>query len=362
MSEPYNQHSAVDNHAGSGPASPPGDDIPNSDSLQLGRSLLEESIRQLERLRQDYRQIHVLLERLWQQLGQRETLITLHLQEAIALLSRSQEDAAGDPAPDEGRAGELALRVQALGPFSVYLGQQVVPVGSSKKGRAIFRYLVTHPERRVARDVLLELFWPGEAPGRAGHKLHVAISALRQGLNEVLAGSYLGDCILFEEDAYGLDPAIQVDLDVDQFAARFRAGERLERENRVREAVQEYQAALALYQGDFLPEDLYADWAIAPRARMEEMYLTLLGRLANQYLQQGRHLEGISCCRQILARDSFREDAYRQLMRCYSRMGRRNQALQEFNACAEVLQRELGVLPMRETVELYERIAREEDV
>ena len=56
------------------------------------------------------------------------------------------------------------------------------------------------------------------------------------------------------------------------------------------------------------------------------------------------------------------EDAYRHLMRCYSRMGRRNQALREFKACQVVLQRELGVSPMRETVALYERIAREEEV
>jgi DNA-binding SARP family transcriptional activator len=136
----------------------------------------------------------------------------------------------------------------------------------------------------------------------------------------------------------------------------------LEREGRDQEAVAEYEAARALYRGDFLSQDLYADWAVAPRARYEEMFLTVLGHLAEHYLEAQRYVDGASCCRQILARDSFREDAYRQLMRCYSRMGRRNHALREFQSCQEVLRRELGVEPMRETVELYERIAREESV
>jgi len=144
--------------------------------------------------------------------------------------------------------------------------------------------------------------------------------------------------------------------------ARCRTGERLARDNHIPEAIAEYEAALALYRGDFLTEDLYADWTIAIRARLEETFLTLLGHLADHYLDQGRFTESISCCRQILAKDSFREDAYRQLMLCYSRMGRRNQALCEFHACEQVLRRELGVRPMQETVALYERIVQEEAV
>jgi LuxR family maltose regulon positive regulatory protein len=169
-------------------------------------------------------------------------------------------------------------------------------------------------------------------------------------------------CIFFEDDHYRLHPAIWVQTDADLFAAHFHAGERLERAQRTSEAIQEYRAALGLYGGNYLPEDMYADWAVAPRARMEEMYLTLLGRLADDYLERGRYTESIACCRQILAHDSFREDAYRQLMRCYSRMGRRNQALKEFAVCKQVLQRELGVHPMRETLELRDCIAREETV
>jgi LuxR family maltose regulon positive regulatory protein len=185
----------------------------------------------------------------------------------------------------------------------------------------------------------------------------------RQALNEEL-GSVLGerDGIVFVDDRYLLLPELELELDADVFADHVAAGQRLEREGRDAEAAAEYEAARAHYQGDFLAEDLYADWVVAQRARYEEMYLTLLGYLAGFYLEGGRHSECVACCRQILARDSFREDAYRLLMRCYARMGRRNQALREFQACRDVLRWELGVAPMHETVELHDRIVRQESV
>jgi DNA-binding SARP family transcriptional activator len=281
------------------------------------------------------------------------------------LLSSPQPSPASSPASvpnTDPAAGSFFLYVQVLGKFVVRYQNQVISLGSNKNGRALFRYLITLPERRAAKDVLLELFWPNDASHRASHKLHIAVSTLRQALDEALHMPQGSESVLFVDDHYALFPDLHVQLDADVFAAHVQVGERLERESKAAEAMVEYEAARALYGGDFLVEDLYADWTIARRARLEELYLTLLGRLGRHYLDEERYAESVSCCRQILARDSFREDAYRHLMRCYSRMGRRNQALREFQACQEVLKRELGVSPMRETVALYEQIAREENV
>jgi DNA-binding SARP family transcriptional activator len=347
---------------------PPVEPPLNKESVQFGQSLLHRTIDQLRRLRDDYRQARAWLERMEQQLARREVQISRHLHQALARTAQarppgSDADPVGWPPSPEPAENHLSLRVQTLGRFEVYCHGQPIPLCSSRKGRALFRYLATRPERRAAKDVLLELFWPGEEAEKAGHKLHIAVSALRQALNEAVEmGQKDGEPVLFEDDHYLLNPALSIHLDADAFTTHCRAGERLERENRVSEAVAEYEAALALYRSDFLTEDLYADWSLAARARLEETYLTTLGRLAAHYLDQDRFMETVSCCRRILAKDSFREDAYRQLMRCYSRMGRRNQALREYLACEEVLQKELGVRPMRETAALYEQIVREEAV
>jgi len=341
----------------------------DDENAQFSQLYLQQSIDQLRRLRDDYRQIRLWLEKMGQQFAQREAIVSQRIQEAMAFLAqlRRRLGSSSDPAPwtasPKAPANQLTLHVHTLGKFKVHHNDQTVSLGNNKKGRAVFRYLVTRPRRRAAKDVLLDLFWPGEGTDKASHKLHIAVSALRQALSKAESTALEHDqYLLFEDGHYFLHPAINIHLDADELAARCQAGERLARDNHIPEAIAEYEAALALYQGDFLTEDLYADWAIADRARLEETYLTLLGHLAEHYLGQGHYTESISCCRQILAKDSFREDAYRQLMLCYSRLGRRNQALREFHICEQVLQRELGVRPMQETVALYERIVQEEAV
>jgi DNA-binding SARP family transcriptional activator len=318
-------------------------------------------VRQLTSLQIEYGRIRAWLDKMQAQLSRREAALRRRLQEVLALADQADASSRASTLPTV--AADLPLVISLLGDLCVRYQGEEIALGSSKSGRAIFRYLVALPERSAPIDVLLETFWPQDEPQEARHKLHIAVSTLRQALHEGLGSLLEGrDPIIYLDDRYHLLPSLEVELDADLFARHVAAGLRLEREGRPDVAAAEYEAARALYRGDFLAQDLYADWAVAPRARYEEMYLTVLGHLADHYVEQQRYAEGVSCCRQILARDSFREDAYRQLMCCYSRMGRRNQALREFESCKTVLRRELGVEPMRETVELYRRIMRQERV
>ena len=345
---------------------------PDAESAHLGQQLLRQSIQEMERLRQEYQQVYALIDRLWQQLAQREAKLGQQLTDAMALLSDA-ERCAEDEARDEGQRPLLFLHAQTLGRFALSYQGKPIALGSSRKGQAVLRYLITRLDRRSGSYVLLDLFWPGEPPERSKHKLHIAVSKLRLTIHHALLSllpepvpsstvQTLESCILFEDDCYCIHPAIQIEVDADSFTSHFEAGEHLYRSQQRQAAIQDYRAAVDLYLGDFMTDDLYADWAIGPRARLEEIYLTLLGHLADDHFVQKEYAKAIACCRQILERDSFREDAYRQLMRCYSRMGRRNQALREFATCTQVLQQELGVPPMHETLELYERIANEENV
>jgi DNA-binding SARP family transcriptional activator len=320
-------------------------------------------VRQLTSLQLEYGRIRSWLDKMQAQLSQREAALRRRLHEALALADHADAAQQARAPVLRSAAADPLVVISLLGDLRVSYQGKEISLGRSRNGRAIFRYLVALPDKSAPTDVLLEIFWSQDEPQEAKHKLHIAVSTLRQALHEGLGSLLEGhDAIVYLDDRYLLLPGLEIELDVDLFARYVAAGQRLEREGRDEEATAEYEAAHALYRGDYLSQDLYADWAVAPRARYEEMYLTVLGRLAEHYVEQQRYADGVSCCRQILARDSFREDAYRQLMRCYSRMGRRNQALREFQSCKEVLRWELGVEPMRETVELHDQIVRQEPV
>lgn len=336
----------------------------SSGQPDLYRSVIEQIAGHLDALQSECVRLRSWLENARRHLAQQEAQIDQHLGQVVVLLEQFGNSVQSTnlvhdlvPDSDQGKDAPPTWHVRTFAQFQVCCADQTLSLGHSKKGSAIFRYLFTLPERCAAKETLLALFWPDEPPDKANHKLHIAISTLRQALNEAMA---IDQVLVFDDERYFLNPAIRVWLDADEFAGCFHAGQQLEQQGHTLEAAALYETGCSLYRGDFLTEDMYADWAAAPRARLEEMYLTLLGRLAAHYFDQGCFDQSIACCRQIVSKDSFREDAYRQLMQCYSRMGQRNQALREFQLCAQALQQELGVQPTRETVALYEQIVREE--
>ncbi len=252
-----------------------------------------------------------------------------------------------------------ALVIYCLGPFRVYQDDQPVANWPSGKGKCVFKYMAANRGHPIPKDVLMDLFWRDTDPNAARNNLNVAIHGLRQALRTMRPGF---SHILFQDDCYLLNPALGVWIDVEEFMQRYEAGQTLERQGKLAEAVREYEAAEGLYQGDFLEEDIYEEWPMARREGLKDSYLFILDRLNRHYLEERRYTICIHLSQKILAKDNCREEAHRRLMRCYSRQGERNLALRQYHACVETLARELEVSPTQETVALYDRIRRGEAV
>jgi DNA-binding SARP family transcriptional activator len=163
--------------------------------------------------------------------------------------------------------------------------------------------------------------------------------------------------IQFEPGGYRLNPGLKLWTDVAQFERHVKIGQRLESAGQLAQAMTEYSLAEALYQGDFLAEDLYEDWPIPYREYLRALYLDLANRLAAYDLQHGRYTTAIKLCQKILSKDNCHEEAHRRLMECYWAQGQRSLALRQYQACANFLQAELNLSPAPETQTLYEQMA-----
>ena len=58
----------------------------------------------------------------------------------------------------------------------------VIDTSSSRRTRNLLAYLVTHRDKPVPRDVLMDVFWPHASPEAARNSLHVALSGVRRTL------------------------------------------------------------------------------------------------------------------------------------------------------------------------------------
>jgi DNA-binding SARP family transcriptional activator len=246
-----------------------------------------------------------------------------------------------------------SLIVYCLGPFRVYQQDKEITEWSSFKGRDIFKYLAAHPETPVAKDILIDTFWRDADPKAARRNLHQAIYSLRQALKGEQPEFHH---IWFENDCYSLNPQMDIWLDYKAFEQCIRVGVQLERIGHIERAIEQYETAEQLYQGDFFEEDLYEDWPIIQRQNLLNNYLSVVDKLIQSYLQKQQYAAAVPLCQKVLVKDRTNETAHRRLMQCYLAQGLRHLAVRQYQTCLRALKEELEIDPSEETVSLFLRI------
>jgi DNA-binding SARP family transcriptional activator len=245
------------------------------------------------------------------------------------------------------------MRILFLGNFQVLIRNRNVDEWPSKKGRSIFAYLAYHFDKRICRDVLMDVFWPKSMRESARNSLNVAIHGLRKKFQQHDAE---GEYIVFSNECYSINPEIEIWTDVHDFGDLWMQAQSVERSQGLEAAADYYDQVASMYSGDFISDELYEDWSTLERENLKEIFLVALEKSSESRLQTGNLEEVISICKAILERDNCREEIYRRLMCCYQKTGRRDKALCVYRQCIRSLKDELDVEPSAATIELYRRI------
>ena len=169
----------------------------------------------------------------------------------------------------EGSSGARAVAAQrghltiaTLGRFRVQRDGELIELPIGRPSRAI-RLLVA-VGGRIRADALIEELWPEVDPAVGRNRLRNLLSRLR-----AAAGPQLFDR---EGDVVSLNPHCQIDVKrFEELASR--VGDRQASDDTVLSAA---TAALALYQGPFLPDDVGEAWADATRMRLRRRYLEVI--------------------------------------------------------------------------------------
>jgi DNA-binding SARP family transcriptional activator len=252
-----------------------------------------------------------------------------------------------------------SLTVYCLGLFRVYQDEKPIEQWPSGKGKLIFKYLLTHRQQPIGKEVLMDQFWPEATPDAARNNLNVAIYGLRQALRN---GYEQFSHVLFQDDHYLLNPELPIWVDYEAFLELWQTAQIHEKQGDWSQAIRDYNAAASLYQGEFLAEDRYEEWLLPQRQQIEDAYLNLLDKLSHYHFQNEGYAACIEACRHILAVEACRESTHRRLMRCYCRQGQYYLGLRQYHQCVEALYNELEVTPSPQTTHLYEQIRHHEPV
>jgi DNA-binding SARP family transcriptional activator len=252
-------------------------------------------------------------------------------------------------APCDGPAARL--HVVTLGRFAVFLAGE--HIGTARwdrpKVQKLFKYLLTARNHAAHRDVLMDALWPELPVDAAWSNLKNAIYRLRRVFEPQLLPRQDSRFLVAEGPSYRLLLGPDDRWDAAEFLQQAEAAQRSRCD-------EDFVAAAALYGGDYLPDDIYEDWAIELRERLRSAYERLLLAWGEALAGEGAYEQAIEVTEHLLRVDPTLEAAHRALMGHYAAAGWRDRAVQQYRSCALALRDELGIEPAPETTKLYHRI------
>ena len=252
------------------------------------------------------------------------------------------------------------LRIAMFGGLTVWRGDERVDEREWRRKRAklLLAYLLLAGPEGASRQTIAEKVWPDALPGEGNDQFYAHLRALRAVLEPTRDKG--GDTVQIknQQGRYAFAFEHPHHWDLEEFLRYRDAGRRAERLGRVAEATAGYESAVAIYTGDLLPEPAFSDvaWLYNLRLACREDLLWMQTYLAERAAADENWDAAFDHWRVILTLEPAREVVHARLMATYARLGRRDEALAQFQACRTALRRELGTEPLPSTIELYTQI------
>jgi DNA-binding SARP family transcriptional activator len=238
------------------------------------------------------------------------------------------------------------MRIELFGGFRVTVDGRVVPDAewARRKPAALIKLLALAPGRRLRREQVMDILWPELDPAAAAANLRKALHSARRALSAADGADRIvsvGDLLCLSSD--------QVSIDVEDYWVLATTA------RRTRDA-DCYLRAIELYQDGLLAEDVYEDWAAAPREELRADWTALAIDFAEMLEAQGDLNHAARVVQRVVAAEPLREENHGWLMRLHALAGRRDEARRVYERLRELLDAELGVEPSAQVQRLYEEI------
>ncbi len=246
------------------------------------------------------------------------------------------------------------LFVSLLGPPEISVDGAPIEV-DTRKAIALIAFLAV-TDTVHTRDALVELLWPESGPDRGRSALRRTLSTVKTSLG--------GKWLKADRFVVGLEgPGRELDLVTpfpDSIAHGHGADEACAR------CVGPLETFVSRFRGAFM-EGFYLNdapefdaWQGVVAAEQTRRLDRALERLVIAHASQDEWTAAANVARRRVSLDPLDESANRQLMLSLAWAGDRSASIEAYRECVGILDRELGVPPLEETIELADAILAED--
>lgn len=235
---------------------------------------------------------------------------------------------------------KLHLSLNLLGCFQAFESNLGTPlVFPRKKAAALLALLAMPAGQQRSREDIAEMFWGYTGDTGARNSLRQTLLAIRKILPDFRGLDVTANSLMLLPE--------YLNIDVSEF--ELAAGE---------EGISELARAASLYTGAFLQgfnlrEEGFERWRAGEATRLRDIALSVFERLMTEYLATDRQPDAAQIANRTLTIDPLHEAAHQTLIRVYTAQGRNGLARQQYEKCRDLLARELGISPSRETERIF---------
>ena len=216
----------------------------------------------------------------------------------------------------------------------------------SSRSLDLLAYLVLRSGTPQTRQHLAFVFWPDSNEAQARTNLRRELHHLR---------GVLGDepSLVVESNALTWRDCPTCRVDVRVFEQEWQEASKSKAAGDHEAFLLHAGAAIAEYRGDLMPGS-YEDWVLEHRGPLLRKCVELCDDVVAILDKSGQQSSALDFAFRRVELQPLEEVGYRALMALQYARGDRAAAVSTFHRCADVLERELGVYPGRETTELVD--------
>jgi DNA-binding SARP family transcriptional activator len=192
----------------------------------------------------------------------------------------------------------------------------------------LFKFLLTERHHFVPLEMIAEAVWPN-ANNRTGNTVRHCMHILRSKLEPDPTRRSSSRYILARNGGYRLNPDC-VSVDADDFEKMLSDGMRAFANGDSTTAVTLFEAAVAMYHGDYLADDPYSEWAYVERERLRDLATIPLRALAE--LRSDEPDVALAHMQRLAEMEPFDNEIQRQLLIMLVKQGRRSRAVRLYQA------------------------------
>jgi DNA-binding SARP family transcriptional activator len=216
--------------------------------------------------------------------------------------------------------------ISLLGQFTVRRRHDEVAIPQSLAAQAL-KIVTLH--KKIHVDELVEMLWPDAAPGVGSRRLRNVLWRIRGACGDLLQRE--GNLICLAQEA---------STDIDRFEEL--ATRALTCDGGTEDVAELAEEAIALYRGELLPGDRYADWAAAYREALLRRHASMLELLVTSSLAERRFDQALAYLERLIETDPFEEHYYLQVAEIHLEAGQFHRARNALERASRMLV-DLGV-------------------